>query len=287
MKNTILLAAATVLFSAASAQDSNTTGNTGTTGSTTATDTTRKLNAYGSYSTRDSIAAKYKLLPMPAPLTLEKTFPVLGSYQLNTTAGTENLSGTTTGTANSTLGTTGTTSTTSTTDAGTTGTNATGTYDAAVPMVTVTLDSASKGIVWIDGLPQGRMKAYLKKSPATYRIIAQKTGSGTSIPEGTLHFDPQTNIMHVVLGTSYNEADPTGVFALSTGTTSEDNTADVTVKTKSKKNTKNTKVKSKPKFYTATKMVPADQQGQQQQQGTNNSFESGLQQSQQTNTGNQ
>ena len=38
-------------------------------------------------STVDSIASKYHLLPMPAPLTIEKTFPVLGSYQLNTTDG--------------------------------------------------------------------------------------------------------------------------------------------------------------------------------------------------------
>src|SRR5688572_17066884 len=37
-------------------------------------------------STVDSISAKYKLLPMPAPMTVDKTFPVLGSYQLSTGA---------------------------------------------------------------------------------------------------------------------------------------------------------------------------------------------------------
>ena len=36
--------------------------------------------------TVDSIAAKYKLIPMPEPLTIEKTFPVLGTYQLATDA---------------------------------------------------------------------------------------------------------------------------------------------------------------------------------------------------------
>src|SRR5256885_3708103 len=83
-------------------------------------------------STADSIEAKYKLLPMPDTLTIEKTFPVLGSYQLN---GTDNTSGN----------------------------------------IVVSLDSSNKGIVWIDGLPQGRMKAYLEKGPAMYRIIPQKS----------------------------------------------------------------------------------------------------------------
>jgi len=34
-------------------------------------------------STVDSIEAKYHLLPMPQALTIEKTFPVIGTYQLN------------------------------------------------------------------------------------------------------------------------------------------------------------------------------------------------------------
>jgi hypothetical protein len=40
-------------------------------------------------STADSIHAKYQMQPMPEALTIEKTFPVLGTYQLNTTNGTE------------------------------------------------------------------------------------------------------------------------------------------------------------------------------------------------------
>ena len=41
--------------------------------------------------------------------------------------------------------------------------------------ITVTLDDQNKGFAWVDGLPQGRVKAILKKSPATYKIPAQKT----------------------------------------------------------------------------------------------------------------
>ena len=49
MKNTIFLAFAALLFTA----------------------------TVQAQSTVDSIAAKYKLIPMPEPLTIEKTFPVL------------------------------------------------------------------------------------------------------------------------------------------------------------------------------------------------------------------
>src|SRR3982751_3241935 len=42
--------------------------------------------------------------------------------------------------------------------------------------VTITLDETNKGYVWVDGLPQGRLKAILRKSPATYKIPAQKLG---------------------------------------------------------------------------------------------------------------
>lgn len=261
MKSTLFLATATIIFSAAQAQDS--TGTAGTMGTTTATDTTKKLNAYGSYSTRDSIAAKYKLQPMPAPLTIEKIYPVLGSYQLVTNA---DASATATTDAAATTTTTITDATTSAV-----GTDAT---VATAPNVTITLDSVNKGMVWIEGMPQGRIKAYLKKSPATYRIIAQKTDLGTSVPEGTLIFDPATNVLNVALGTPFNDADPAGVFALSAGTTPEDNTAEVKVKTKNKKE------KTKVEFFTANKVV-ADQQQQMQQTG--NGFESGLQQAQQNN----
>src|SRR5690349_17733737 len=90
-------------------------------------------------STTDSIAAKYSLLPMPQPLTIEKTFPVIGNYELN--------------------------------DNGT------------VHNVSINLDADNKGIIWVEGLEAGKFKAYLKKSPATYRIISQKTESGKQLPE--------------------------------------------------------------------------------------------------------
>ena len=249
MKSTYLLTAATLFVTAANAQvtdsttQNNGTGNTTATGTMSTTDTTRKLNTYGSYSTRDSIAAKYKLLPMPGALTPDKTFPILGTYQLN--AGTE---------ATTSTATSGTTST----DTASQGTDAT----TAAPSVTITLDSASKGIVWVEGLQQGRLKAYLKKSPATYRILAQKTDAGKSIPEGTMHLDPATNTLHIALGAPYNEADPTAVFAQGDVAATEDNTATTKASDKSKK------AKQKVTIITATKFDAT----QQMQQGASTSI---------------
>jgi len=212
MKSTLFTAAAILFLSAANAQVTDSTM------TNTSADTTKKANVYGSYSTRDSIAAKYKLLPMPGALTIEKTFPVLGQYQLTNTAATADSAAT------------------------------------ATPL-TITLDSASKGIVWVEGLPQGKVKAYLKKSPATYRIVAQKTENGTAIPEGTLHLDPATNVVHIALGAPYNEVDPAAVFAVSADATATEETA---TDVKSKK-AKSAKAKQKVSFYTATK-IDATQQ---------------------------
>jgi hypothetical protein len=163
-------------------------------------------------STVDSIHAKYQLQPMPDTLTIEKTFPVLGTYQLNSA-------------------------------------------DANGQTVTVTLDSTNRGIVWVNGLPEGTMKAYLKKSPGIYRIVSQKSQSGTQIPEGTLYFDPTTNNLNIALGRPYNEADPTAIFSNPTAT---DATADVAgnanqTKVKTKTPVSKTKTKSKLVLYTATK----------------------------------
>lgn len=163
-------------------------------------------------STVDSIRAKYQLQPMPDPLTIEKTFPVIGTYQLSMA-------------------------------------------DGASQDVTITLDSANKGIVWVTGLPEGTMKAYLKKSPGTYRIISQKSESGKQIPEGTLFFDPATNTLNIALGKAYDEADPTSIFASLNTDVNADITADnaTEVKTKTKTPTSKTKTKTKLVFYTATK----------------------------------
>lgn len=162
-------------------------------------------------STVDSIRAKYTLQPMPEALTLEKAFPVLGTYHL-------------------------TTDTTST--------------------ITVTMDSASKGMVWVEGLPQGKFKAFLKQSPATYRITAQKTESGTSVPEGTLIFDPSTNTLNVAIGKAYNEANPGEIFGTLTdaAATANADVANTGTQVKVKTKTKDSKSKAKVVFYSATKV---------------------------------
>jgi hypothetical protein len=162
-------------------------------------------------STVDSIRAKYTLQPMPEALTLEKAFPVLGTYHL-------------------------TTDTTST--------------------LTISMDSASKGMVWVEGLPQGKIKAFLKQSPATYRIVAQKTESGTSVPEGTLIFDPTTNTLNVAIGKAYNEANPGEIFgvAADAAATANADVANTGTQVKVKTKTKDSKSKAKVVFYSATKV---------------------------------
>jgi len=175
--------------------------------------TTTNIDSARRGTTVDSIRAKYKMLPMPGAMTMERAFPALGTYQLNNAA------------------------------------------DPATATLTVSLDSASRGIVWIEGLPQGKIKAYLKKSPSTYRILAQKTASGTQVPEGTLYYDSTANQLNIALGVPYNEADPTSVFAaLSTTTPEAGETTEVKIKTK------DTKIKTKAKYYTATKQLPMTQQ---------------------------
>ena len=78
--------------------------------------------------------------------------------------------------------------------------------------VTITLDDQNKGFVWIDGLPQGRVKGVMKKAPATYKIPVQKTAEGTEVPEGTLIYDKDANTLTIMLGRPFNDADPASVF---------------------------------------------------------------------------
>lgn len=221
MKSTLFTAAAILFFAAANAQVTDSTQVKDSAMASITADTTKKANTYGSYSTRDSIAAKYKLLPMPGALTMEKTFPVLGNYELTSAA-----------TADSA---------------------------ATVTPLTITIDSASKGMVWVEGLPQGKVKAFLKKSPATYRIVAQKTENGTAIPEGTLHLDSATNVLHIALGAPYNDADPAAVFAVSADAPVEEVATDVKATTAKTKKAKSAKAKQKVVFYTATKMDATQQ----------------------------
>ena len=114
--------------------------------------------------------SKYKLLPMPAPLTIEKTFPVIGTYQFN---GTED----------------------------------------QVTNLKISLDEQNKGLVWLEGLPEGKIKAQLRKSPATYKIPNQKTEDGKSIAEGTLIYDKDNNQLQLCFGCNYNSEDPALAFA--------------------------------------------------------------------------
>ncbi|MGC4036798.1 MAG: hypothetical protein QM764_12635 [Chitinophagaceae bacterium] len=141
--------------------------------------------------TVDSIAAKYKLLPMPEAMTPEQVFPVLGEYQPSATPAPE----ATTSAATSTGSTT-------TTEAA-----------PAVTSVKIMLDDQNKGIVWVDGLPQGKIKAFLRKSPSTYKIPAQTTADGKEVKEGTMIFDKDTKTLSVIIGKAYNDQDPAAAFA--------------------------------------------------------------------------
>ena len=101
--------------------------------------------------------------------------------------------------------------------------------------VTITLDETNKGIVWINGLPQGRVKAMLRKSPSTYKIPAQKTEEGKEVAEGTLIYDKDANTLNIVIGKPFNVEDPASVFA------STDDAVVTETKTKGSK----TKIKTK------------------------------------------
>ena len=155
--------------------------------------------------------------------------------------------------------------------------------------VTVTLDPANKGIVWIEGLPQGKIKATLRKSPATYKIPAQPLGEDVmsteataatevdakdaktaktaknakavkkELPEGVLIYDRDANVMNVCIGCKYNNEDPAAAF-ISTETTdvaTTDEAAKAEKKTSktTKKTTKAKVAKIKPVHYTGTKVI--------------------------------
>lgn len=129
--------------------------------------------------------------------------------------------------------------------------------DGTASQVTVTLDETSKGIVWIDGLPQGRIKAYLRKSPAVYKIPEQKVGDDKTtktVAEGVLIYDRDANLLNVCIGCTYNETDP-GVAFLPADAATVDQTE---TKTKTKNGTTKTKTKVtkvKPLHYSGNKLV--------------------------------
>jgi len=126
------------------------------------------------------------------------------------------------------------------------------TTDGTSQNVTISLDQDNKGIVWIEGLPEGKFKAYLKRAPGTYRIISQKSEAGKTIPEGTLNFDQSTNTLNVALGKKFDDADPTAIFSMN-GTVDADVASTGTTTTKTKTKAGASKTKTKVVFYTATK----------------------------------
>jgi len=85
--------------------------------------------------------------------------------------------------------------------------------NADAASVTISLDEQNKGIVWIEGLPHGKVKAMLRKSPAVYKIPAQKTEDGKEVAEGTLIFDKETNTLSICIGKLYDAANPSSAFA--------------------------------------------------------------------------
>lgn len=82
-----------------------------------------------------------------------------------------------------------------------------------VGAVRIMLDEQKKGIVWIEGLPYGKIQAQLRRSPATYKIPAQKTIDGKDVPEGTLIYDKDTRMLSVCIGKPYNMQNPDLAFA--------------------------------------------------------------------------
>ncbi len=152
---------------------------------------------------------KYKMLPMPEPLTTEKIFPVIGHYNLTTSDAAANTENPTAETGNTNLSN-----------------------------VSITLDETNKGVAWIDGLPQGKIKAYLKASPATYIIPAQKTTDDKDIAQGVLIFDKDNNNLDVCIGCKYNNDDPASAFATTQPVAEEQPTATA----KNKKKTAKAKV---------------------------------------------
>jgi hypothetical protein len=202
-KTAIILGAVLFLFTATVNAQTDSSKQLTSTSTTMATNSGDKWNNWS--------ADKYKMLPMPEALTTEKIFPVLGHYSVTAKE------------------------TTATADA-----NATE-NTAATSDVTITLDETNKGIVWVDGLPQGRIKAYLRKSPSTYMIPTQKTADDKDLPQGALIFDKDANTLDVCIGCKYNSEDPAASF-----TTPEPVVEQPVVKTKSKHKKGTAKAKVKP-----------------------------------------
>lgn len=125
------------------------------------------------------------------------------------------------------------------------------TANTDVTMLSVSLDETNKGLIWIDGLPQGRVKAMLRKSPATYKIPAQKTVEGKDVAEGTFHYDKESNTLNIVIGKPYNTENPATVFSTATEI-KEVSDAETEVKVNVSKSKTKVKKAEEPKAWTYT-----------------------------------
>lgn len=217
MKKTAIILGAVLLLSTASinAQNDTISKQPVTTNSLTQPDSKQPMtNATASTNSGDHwnnwSPDKYKLLPMPEPLTNEKIFPVIGHYSV--------------------------TAKSASTDATTTESS------AATSSLTITLDDNNKGIVWVDGLPQGKIKAYLRKSPSTYMIPVQKTVDGKDLDQGVMIYDKDANNLDVCIGCKYNNEDPAASFTV----TEQPVVEQPVVKSKSKHKKGTAKAKVKP-----------------------------------------
>jgi len=130
---------------------------------------------------------------------------------------------------------------------------AVGNYESATnpdaASVTITLDPENKGLVRIEGLPQGKISAMLRKSPATYKIPAQKTEDGKDVAEGTLIFDKENNTLSICIGKTYNAENPSMAFEIP----AEQEPVATTKTSKTKKQP----VPAKAWIYTGTKIITA------------------------------
>ena len=217
MKKTAIILGAAFLFATAAVNAQTDSTKQPVTTTTTTTETAKVYNdKYNNWS-----ADKYKMLPMPEALTTEKIFPTIGTYTVSS--------------ADPVVTTASTTESTTT-------------ENAASSTVTITLDETSKGIVWVDGLPQGKFKAYLRKSPGVYMIPAQ-TVNEKEMGQGVLIYDKDANKLDVCIGCTYNNDDPASAFAAAPV---EPVVEEPVVKTTKNKKTK-AKTKAKPVVKTTWK----------------------------------
>jgi hypothetical protein len=207
----LLFVAATVNAQTDSVKQTPVTTQTQPTTETPATTTTSTAASKDRWNNYDK--AKYAMLPMPAPMTTEQIFPVIGKFDVTNKEG-------------------------------------------EATQLTISLDETNKGIAWIDGLPQGRIKANLRQSPATYKIPEQKLGEekdAKTVAEGVLIYDKDANNINLCIGCKYNVEDP--AVAFNPAPVEEEMAPAKPAKKTSK--TKKKEVKVKPVMYSGTKVIEA------------------------------